>query len=92
MEEEVKKQILKDYEEANRNICRILGLRTSNLFVKNENYLYPSTNAIQAPIDDLKGTFVYFKKIRDCLEGILINEKAPFIISYAPDYIKQFFE
>lgn len=92
MEEEVKKQILKDYDAVNDSICEILNQRPSNLFVKSEHYIQPSLVSTQVSIDDLRGEFEYFKKIRDCLEGILINEKAPFRISHAPDYIKQFFE
>ncbi|MBA7701432.1 hypothetical protein ES703_110170 [subsurface metagenome] len=41
-------------------------------------------------MDDSRGELRYFKKIRDCLEDILIHEKTQFKLPNAPNYIKEF--
>ena len=89
MKKEIGKKILRDYREASNNVLRILSSK-SNFVVKSQDYLGPIISFTQVSMDDSRGELRYFKKIRDCLEDILIHEKTQFKLPNAPDYIKEF--
>ena len=85
-----RKQLLEDYREVNEQILSIVNSK-ENYFVASMHYLNPTIHSKPAPINDKNGEFEYFKQIRECLEGILVNWKAPFKIPHAPKYIARFF-
>ena len=94
MDNKTRTDILEDYGSVNKTIKESLakGSNRPNFFVVREHYIAPTIYSEQLPLTDERGELQYFIQIRNCLEGILINEKAPFKILHAPNYIEQFFE
>lgn len=90
MDDKIKKKILKDYKEAQRNIEKKFE-GDPNFWVKSiKQYLHPTVVTSVCDSDDERGELNYYQVIRSTLEEILVKGYSKFTWHFngAPEYIK----
>ncbi len=91
MDEEDRKSLLRDYEEADKVIRELLKKGRPNFSVKSQHYLNPTIYSLFCSLSDKDGELKYYVHVRNCIEDVLINEKTKLSVSNAPDYLSKFF-
>ena len=87
--EDIKQRLLGDYSVAQSQIDDLLNNPDINGLITSYDYLGPTINNINIPLEHPKGEFQYFSSIRKVLETALITGSIPreLLPTNAPDYL-----
>jgi len=84
--------IIENYKISFNNLNKIISGEEPNWFVLKPNqYLTPTIVTKEMHLDDEDGEFVYYNKICETLEKLLVGEEAEYTCSFrdAPEEIKK---
>ncbi len=74
-----------------KNLLSKVGMEGVNWKVGDADYLNPTLDGEELPLEDPKGSFRYFSRIRESLEYALVHGSLPkrMLPPRAPDYLRE---
>ena len=78
MEEKLKKLIIENYKESFGYIEEIISEKPNWNVIKPNQYLTPTIQTIELPLNDINGEFYHYNQICETLEKLIAGEKAPY--------------
>lgn len=75
LNKETQRQLLQDYECANKEVQDIFYRGAENNIIRDPDYKHPAIDLRTVPLDNKSGSLKYFQRIRDACEMILMQGK-----------------